>query len=412
MSAHVLTCWTAPGCEFTSPTDLAAHQKTEWHRYNLMRKVAGLTPMELPAFERLRASLMGTARAPPPPKQKDHVGKKKKKLTKRQKKKEAAKARFLAGEERISSAAGDSADAESDDGGAAAAKLGGSEEADSSETSSYADFGLKEDGEPDVRYSLFDSHASESLEENVAYMLKEHSFFIPDSKYLIDLPGLVAYCAEKVRVGNMCLFCDRIFPSGRACQQHMRDSGHCQLAYATEEEQGEYGDFYDFSETWASPAVLGADGEVVADALVERAARTQRIEVLHNGELMVTRTDGSSSRIGRREMLRYYKQRHRLDESRADVLANQRERMLCLYKKAGVTQKVAAHLIKTGQGRALAARVGFGAGAVSRQRRQQVWRNRNMAIRSLDIGMKHNLLQKHAVAGKNPIGCEGSGIHG
>jgi pre-60S factor REI1 len=410
-----LTCWTAPGTVFSDPNELASHQKTEWHRYNLKRKVAGLPAMSGVDFEKLRATLMDSVKEKPKVSKSDH----KKKASKKQRKKTAAKARFL-----IAQGLGPQDNVEDEgEGGAAAAPPAPSSEdevsaaSEGSSEASYADFGLTEEGEPDVRYSLFDSHVSETIDENVAYMLETHSFFIPDSRYLVDLPGLISYCAEKVRIGNMCLYCDKIFPSGRACQQHMCDTGHCKLAYSTEEEQAEYGDYYDFSETWVSaPKLLGDGtgeaGDAILDVETERASRTSRIEILATGEMMVTRDDGSSSRIGIRQMRRYYKQHHRMDEERADVLANQRERMLCLYKKAGVTQKAAAHLIKTGQGRSLAARVGFGKGAVERQRRQQVWRNRNMAVRSLHIGMLHNLLQKHAVAGKNPIGCEGSGIHG
>ena len=34
-----LTCATAPGMEFASYDDLKQHYKTDWHRYNLKRKV-------------------------------------------------------------------------------------------------------------------------------------------------------------------------------------------------------------------------------------------------------------------------------------------------------------------------------------------------------------------------------------
>lgn len=34
-----LTCNTAPGATFDTMEDMKAHYKTDWHRYNLKRKV-------------------------------------------------------------------------------------------------------------------------------------------------------------------------------------------------------------------------------------------------------------------------------------------------------------------------------------------------------------------------------------
>jgi pre-60S factor REI1 len=48
-----LTCATAPGVEFSSYDDLKQHYKTDWHRYNLKRKVAGLPMVSLDLFERV-----------------------------------------------------------------------------------------------------------------------------------------------------------------------------------------------------------------------------------------------------------------------------------------------------------------------------------------------------------------------
>ena len=38
-----LTCNTAPGVTFSTMEELKAHYKTDWHRYNLKRKVNALT---------------------------------------------------------------------------------------------------------------------------------------------------------------------------------------------------------------------------------------------------------------------------------------------------------------------------------------------------------------------------------
>lgn len=40
---------------------------------------------------------------------------------------------------------------------------------------------------------LFCPHHSRSLLKNVAHMTREHSFFIPDVEFLVDLRGLIRY---------------------------------------------------------------------------------------------------------------------------------------------------------------------------------------------------------------------------
>lgn len=43
---------------------------------------------------------------------------------------------------------------------------------------------------------LFCSRHSRSLMKNVAHMTKDHSFFIPDVEFLVDLRGLIRYLGE------------------------------------------------------------------------------------------------------------------------------------------------------------------------------------------------------------------------
>jgi len=45
------TCYTAPGAVFASEEEMKEHYRSEWHRYNLKRKVAGLAPLARDAFE-------------------------------------------------------------------------------------------------------------------------------------------------------------------------------------------------------------------------------------------------------------------------------------------------------------------------------------------------------------------------
>mmetsp|Transcript_22667 Transcript_22667/g.50835 ORF Transcript_22667/g.50835 Transcript_22667/m.50835 type:complete len:268 (-) Transcript_22667:532-1335(-) len=95
--------------------------------------------------------------------------------------------------------------------------------------------------------SIFDDKAFASTDECVQYMAVQFGFFVPDVEYLTDLEGLLTYLGEKVKLGGYCLYCQRQFAAGRACQNHMRGKSHCKLRYCEGLDLEEYEDFYDFS---------------------------------------------------------------------------------------------------------------------------------------------------------------------
>ena len=69
-----LTCHTAPGRTFGSMEEMKAHYKTDWHRYNLKRKVAGLPPLPKEQFEaRKQAALAARAEKEAGIGKQDHV---------------------------------------------------------------------------------------------------------------------------------------------------------------------------------------------------------------------------------------------------------------------------------------------------------------------------------------------------
>ncbi|KAJ3547651.1 hypothetical protein NM688_g5376 [Phlebia brevispora] len=104
---------------------------------------------------------------------------------------------------------------------------------------------------------LFCPEPSSTLEANLAHMSVTHSFFIPDTEYLIDVSGLITYLGEKIAVGNVCIYCNgkgREFRTLDAVRKHMVDKGHCKIAYETEKDRLELSDFYDFSASYPDAA--------------------------------------------------------------------------------------------------------------------------------------------------------------
>lgn len=98
---------------------------------------------------------------------------------------------------------------------------------------------------------IFCNYASPTVALNAHHMERFHGMFIPESNYLVNLDGLIQQLQEKVRDARQCLYCDKTKSTVFGVQTHMRDKGHCKIPYSTEEEQLEIGDHYDFRSTYS-----------------------------------------------------------------------------------------------------------------------------------------------------------------
>ena len=108
-----------------------------------------------------------------------------------------------------------------------------------------------EEHKANLNQCLFCNYLSPNLDLNATHMSRQHGFFIPEKEFLVDLPGLVNYLSETIVVLHQCLYCHKSVHTGLGVQTHMRDRGHCMVAYSTEEEQMDIGDFYDFRSTYS-----------------------------------------------------------------------------------------------------------------------------------------------------------------
>lgn len=153
------------------------------------------------------------------------------------------------------------------------------------------------EGEPlGLEECLFCSTVSSDLSENLQHMTDVHSFFIPDIEYLVNLEGLISYLGEKVGTGFICLWCNekgKSFYSAKSVQQHMVDKGHCKLLHEGSVLE-EYAEFYDYSTSYPDHS----DNEVASDEEIEIN------EINGEGYQMVL---PSGATIGHRSLMRYYR---------------------------------------------------------------------------------------------------------
>lgn len=98
---------------------------------------------------------------------------------------------------------------------------------------------------------MFCNYESPTFKLGIMHMNKFHGMFIPEQQYLVDLEGLIRYLHSKIMENHECLYCHKLKNSMSSIQTHMRDKGHCMIAFETEEEMVEVGQFYDFSSTYS-----------------------------------------------------------------------------------------------------------------------------------------------------------------
>lgn len=102
-----------------------------------------------------------------------------------------------------------------------------------------------------LRQCFFCTFFAADLNSNIQHMARSHGMFIPERPYLVDLEGLIIHLSRKVHDDYQCLYCGRLKWSEDGIKTHMRDSSHCKIAYDTEDQQLDIGQFYDFRSTYS-----------------------------------------------------------------------------------------------------------------------------------------------------------------
>lgn len=356
------------------------HYKTDWHRYNLKRKVAEMPPVTAEVFQQKVLAQKAEVEAQQQSKTKslhcqlcnktfssenafsNHLSSKKHKDVEANKANKAKKQESLITESQFSNNFKRKDSKETDP-----------ENTESENAESLSHNGDDDDDEDDdieedtleVTDCLFCPHHSVSLEENLKHMTRSHSFFIPDLEYVVDLKGLVTYLCEKVGMGNMCLYCNdkgKSFFSLEAVQSHMVDKGHTKMNYEGDAVL-EYADFYDFSSSYPD---YNPDEENEGDEIQGRES------TLAVNEQTLELCLPSGAKIGHRNMRHIYKQNLPPERSHHSKVI---QSIMADYKALGWHGTIAS---------------------AARQKVKDVrLRNIQQAKRNVDISVKANRMQKH-----------------
>ena len=69
-----------------------------------------------------------------------------------------------------------------------------------------------------LRICFFCNLESQGVKRNLDHMRVKHGFTIMDIECLINLKGLLAYIAERIQLGKLCLLCSKSFSTADRCQ--------------------------------------------------------------------------------------------------------------------------------------------------------------------------------------------------
>ncbi|CAD8065490.1 unnamed protein product [Paramecium sonneborni] len=96
----------------------------------------------------------------------------------------------------------------------------------------------------DSKVCLFCDELCDNLEECLKHM-SNHGFFIREQKHCINVEGLLKALSEQINKNNTCLHCFQTFKNSHAAKDHMLDKGHC---FMPQQEYKVLSKYYNFEE--------------------------------------------------------------------------------------------------------------------------------------------------------------------
>lgn len=96
-------------------------------------------------------------------------------------------------------------------------------------------------------YCFYCGKNNGELEQNVRHMAQKHGLYIPERSYLVHLDDLLTFLNEVITLDHECLVCGYQGKSLESIRQHMTSKGHCRLPYESPDEKRVVSEFYDFA---------------------------------------------------------------------------------------------------------------------------------------------------------------------
>lgn len=340
-----MSSYTCNSCAlaFRTGEDQRTHMKSNWHCYNLKRRVAQLPPIDEASFNEKFSRLSFNRDAKVFDKEKEALLERKKALfrLKRNKMVKTMQEFDISSDSTGMSEEGQKTDDQVDE------ELLKLKEVEQMEN--IIKEKIKNKVEIPLESCIFCAKRSfPTFEKNLDHMFKSHGFYIPEQKYLVDKVGLVQYLSEKVWLGNFCLCCSYQGRSLEAVRAHMSVKAHCRIPYESEDEKLEISKFYDFTSSYAALDASAAaneddwkDIESEEEDAFDFEDEVPPQDVYQDGiELHLP----NGVKLGHRSMQRYYRQNikpeRELTESQGTVIAAETRHFATVFDmQTAATQK-------------------------------------------------------------------------
>ncbi|AQZ18258.1 REH1 (YLR387C) [Zygosaccharomyces parabailii] len=246
------------------------HMKTEWHRYNLKRRVAGFPPISADLFaEKLQVSErekaenqvdefgfailkpLNVPRGAPEAKKSSHGSKRRTPV------KEQNTARVdssVEGPQSLITATSDISDSDgtnTDFGENTVSEYGFTSDSNwdsESEVASIAESDrILDSKKVTITDCIYCGRQNREVDRNINHMFQAHGLYIPERSYLVDLQGLLNFLIQEIAVKKLCLCCNFQGFSLESIRNHMHSKRHCKMPYETKEEREKFARFYNFT---------------------------------------------------------------------------------------------------------------------------------------------------------------------
>jgi len=350
--------------QFPTPEDQRSHMKSDWHRYNLKRRVANLPAIDEALFnEKVQKLSLEESNE-------ENITKKDKKHNKKEQRRQEKEALLekkkqlleIARQNIIKSMNSDNVEQKEEiqkENTNVENEMVKEEEklnenielTEEQEAEKMMEEKVKNKVEIPKEVCLFCNKEFPYFEECLNHMFKKHGFYIPEQKYLVDKEGLVKYMAEKVGLGNLCFVCSFQGRSLESARAHMISKNHCKIPYENEDEKLEISEFYDFTSTYDDNKETqdGEDEEEWED--VEEGSDVDEEDEEEEEDLPqeVSYNDGielhlpSGVKVGHRSLARYYRQNLKpeivLSEGQGTVISAESRHLATVHNRAQLLEK-------------------------------------------------------------------------
>lgn len=141
-----------------------------------------------------------------------------------------------------------------------------------------------------ITQCIYCSFNSSTIDDNLFHMLNNHGLYIPEREFLTNIEGLIRYLSDLVVIDKECIKCGFISNKLIGIRQHIKSKGHACIPYEDSYNREFFSQFYTFNE---EEEEMEDDKDITA--IIDKTG----VELsLSNG-----------NKLGHRSMIKYYKQK-------------------------------------------------------------------------------------------------------